>query len=61
MAKEFPLDAKGFHPFAELIGLNFSICENGYSQCNMSVSDKLINPHHVLHGGVMYSMADTGM
>lgn len=27
----------------------------------MEVTDALLNPHRVLHGGVIYSMADTGM
>ena len=61
MPKEFPLDAKGFHPFGELIGLTFTACENGYSRCTLTATEKLFNPHHVLHGGVIYTMADTGM
>jgi acyl-CoA thioesterase len=52
---------KGFHPFGDLIGLKFTRLEKGYSQCSLEVTDKLLNPHKVLHGGVMYSMADTGM
>jgi len=61
MAKRFPLQSAGFNPFCELIGLNFSKYENGYSQCVLEVSEKLLNPHKVLHGGIIYSMADTGM
>lgn len=61
MPKEFPLESEGFHPFAELIGLNFSRSKKGYSQCILEVNEKLLNPHNVLHGGVIYSMADTGM
>ena len=52
---------KGFHPFGELIGLTFTKLERGYSQCTLEVVDKLLNPHKVVHGGVLYSMADTGM
>jgi acyl-CoA thioesterase len=52
---------KGFHPFGDLIGLKFTKLEKGYSQCTLEVVDKLLNPHKVVHGGVMYSMADTGM
>lgn len=61
MPKKFPLKSEGFNPFGELIGLNFSKCEKEYSQCNLEVNEKLLNPHKVLHGGVIYSMADTGM
>ncbi|HJX61558.1 MAG TPA: PaaI family thioesterase [Dehalococcoidia bacterium] len=61
MPKEFPLESTGFHPFGELIGLNFSQLENGHSRCALQVTDKLLNPNRVLHGGVIYSLADTGM
>jgi len=61
MSKKFPLNTKGFHPFGDLIGLKFTKLEKGYSQCTLEVVDKLLNPHKVVHGGVVYSMADTGM
>jgi acyl-CoA thioesterase len=61
MPRKFPLDPKGFNPFGELIGLNFTKCEKGHSQCVLEVNEKLFNPHKVLHGGIVYSMADTGM
>ena len=61
MAKNFNINHKGFHPFADLIGLKFTKLKKGYSQCILEVVDKLLNPHKVVHGGVLYSMADTGM
>jgi len=61
MAKKFIPKSAGFHPFGELIGLNFSKCENGYSKCELEVREKLLNPHKMLHGGIIYSMVDTGM
>jgi len=61
MPKNFPLDPKGFNPFGELIGLTFSELENGFSRCALRVTDKLLNGNRVLHGGVVYSLADTGM
>jgi len=61
MPKEFPLESQGFNPFGELIGLSFSQCEKGYSRCALQVTERLLNPHGVLHGGVVYSLADTGM
>jgi len=61
MPKEFPLEPRGFNPFGELIGLSFSQCEKGFSRCALRVTDRLLNPHRVLHGGVIYSLADTGM
>lgn len=61
MKKQFPKQSKGFHPFAELIGLNFTELRKGFALCTLEVDAKLFNPHKVLHGGVVYSMADTGM
>ena len=60
MAKKIPEQA-GFHPFGELIGLKFTACRKEYSECTIAIKDKLLNPHKVVHGGVLYSMADTGM
>lgn len=50
MIDKLPTESKGFTTF-----------EQGYSQCILEVNEKLLNPHKVLHGGVIYSMADTGM
>ena len=61
MKKEFPKQSKGFHPFGELIGLSFTELGRGFSECLLEVDEKLFNPHKVLHGGIIYSMADTGM
>ena len=56
-----PLKMKGFHPFGDLLGFEFTKFEEGYSQCALEIKENHFNPHKVVHGGVMYSMADTGM
>ena len=61
LPKKFPLVSKGFNPFGDLIGLNFTKYEKEFCQCVLKVKEHLLNPHKVLHGGVIYSMADTGM
>jgi len=61
MSKEVPTDTKGFNPFGDLIGLQFVKCEGGQSRCTLEVEQKSLNPHGAVHGGVLYSMADTGM
>lgn len=61
MPKRFPLNQEGFNPFAELIGLEFTAVEEGYSRCELEVTAQLKNPHDVLSGGVLYTMADFGM
>ncbi|WP_254829811.1 PaaI family thioesterase [Haloglomus salinum] len=47
--------------FSDLIGLEFTDIEEGYSRGELDVTDRLRNPHGVLHGAVAYAMADTGM
>jgi len=47
--------------FSDSIGLRFTEMENGHSRGVVKVTDDLKNPHGVLHGGVLYTMADTGM
>ena len=61
MPKPFPLKMKGFHKFGDLIGFEFTKFETGYSQCVLQINENHFNPHNVVHGGVLYSMADTGM
>jgi acyl-CoA thioesterase len=61
MPKKFPLDSKNFNPYCDQIGLVFTQIRKGYSQCKVEVNEKMFNPHKVLHGGVIYTMADTGM
>jgi acyl-CoA thioesterase len=61
LPKEFPNEQKGFHPFGELIGLEFTELGDAFSRCRLVVDEKLYNPHRVLHGGAIYSMADTAM
>ena len=49
------------NPFCEMIGLEFTELDKGYSKCRLEITDTLLNPHQVLHGGAIYTMADTGM
>jgi acyl-CoA thioesterase len=48
-------------PFVEMLGLRFTSVKDGASHCTLEVCDRLMNPNRVLHGGVVYSMVDTGM
>ena len=49
------------HPYAELIGLKIVEQHDGYSLCSVVVTEKLMNLHQVVHGAVLFSLADTGM
>ena len=55
------MKSKGFHPFGELIGLDFTRFEEGFTRGVLEVDERHLNPHNVVHGGVIYAMADTGM
>jgi acyl-CoA thioesterase len=61
MPKEVPLKSEHFNPFGEMIGLNFTKIGEGNSECALEIREDLHNPYGVLHGGVIYSMVDTGM
>ena len=50
-----------FHPFAELLGIQVIETKDGISKSTLEVTEQLYNPNKVLHGGVLYSLADTGM
>jgi len=49
------------HPFAELLG--FDVAERGEGRCRvvLEVSPSHMNPHGLVHGAVLYALADTGM
>lgn len=49
------------HPFGELIGLEVRSQRPGASECALVVAPQHLNPHRVIHGAVLYAMADTGM
>lgn len=61
MTEKVSHPSKGAHPFCDMIGLEFTQIEKGFSQCRIRVHDQLLNPHRVVHGGVIYTMTDTGM
>ena len=49
------------NPFAELLGFVFEPSSPSQSFCRLRIEEKHLNPHKVVHGAVLYAMADTGM
>ncbi|MBL0086320.1 MAG: PaaI family thioesterase [Ideonella sp.] len=49
------------HPFADLIDLKVQSQSAGCSTLSLAVADCHLNPHGVVHGAVIFAMADTGM
>ena len=52
-----PLD----NPFVELVGFVFEPAPANESVCRLKIEPRHLNPHRVIHGAVLYAMADTGM
>lgn len=49
------------HPFGKLIDLRHLESSSGQSRCNLIVSEKHLNPNRVVHGAVIFALADVGM
>ena len=49
------------NPFGELIGWRLIARENGSSRYELDVAPQHLNPNGVLHGGVLFALADNGM
>ena len=49
------------HPFADMIG--FEVTDRGDGRCTtrLVINGHHMNPHGVVHGAVIYALADTGM
>ena len=49
------------HPFAKLIDLRYLEQGPGHSRCKLTIDEKHLNPNQVVHGAVIFAMADVGM
>jgi len=49
------------HPFADHIALTVVSQADGKSRCELEVNPTHLNPHQVVHGAVLFALADTGM
>jgi acyl-CoA thioesterase len=54
-------DDKPPHPFADLLGFEISARGEGRCTSELTASTPHLNPHGVVHGAVLYALADTGM
>jgi acyl-CoA thioesterase len=48
-------------PFAELLGMRAKSVGEGRARFELAVETRHLNPNGILHGGVIYSLADTAM
>ncbi len=51
----------GVGPFAEFLGVHRTAMDGGYSRFELAVRPEHLNPHGVVHGGVVYALADHAM
>ena len=49
------------HPFAELLEMQVIEQHDGHGRMRLTVGPDHLNPHGVVHGAVLYALADTGM
>lgn len=49
------------HAFADLIGLEVTSRGEGECITELAIDDRHLNPNNVVHGAVVYALADTGM
>jgi acyl-CoA thioesterase len=49
------------HPFADLLGLLVTARDDGRSRSELVIAPEHLNPHQVVHGAVLFALADTGM
>ena len=49
------------NPFADHVGFSMEPAPPGESTARLAVQPQHLNPNGVLHGAVLYAMADTGM
>lgn len=61
MPKKICSELEGLDRFGKHAGLTYTRWEMGYSRCTLEVNDTLLNPYGTVHGGVLFTMADSGM
>ena len=51
----------GVGPFADLLGVRRALMAGGRSRFEVTVGPQHLNPHGVVHGGVVYTLVDYAM
>jgi len=47
--------------FSQTLGITFEEHHAGTSRCSLKMRESFLNPNGVVHGGVIYTIVDTGM
>ncbi len=59
--KDYTKEIRERSPFVNLLGLSIETIENGFCRTTLEIKTDFLNKHKVVHGGVIYSMADISM
>jgi acyl-CoA thioesterase len=54
-------DEYGHFPLRRFLGMDIEDVEPGHAIARLEVSEDLLNPNGVVHGGVLFTMVDTAM
>ncbi len=54
-------DEYGHFPLRRFLGMDIEEVEPGHAIARLEVSEDLLNPNGVVHGGVLFTMVDTAM
>lgn len=58
---DYTLEIRKRSPFVNLLGLSVQKLEEGCCRTAMEIKKEFLNKHNIVHGGVIYSMADISM
>ncbi len=47
--------------FLQLLGMQVDAADSGVGRMHIQVDERLLHPHQVVHGGVIFALADTAM
>jgi acyl-CoA thioesterase len=47
--------------FGRLLGMQIEMAEPGHSRVSLAVDERLMHPQQIVHGGAVFSLADTAM
>lgn len=56
--KEKSMQINRCNPFVQLLGTEILDVEPGFSRMRLAVRPELLNPHGLVHGGALFSLAD---
>ena len=46
---------------ARLLGMQIETIQDGLGRVGIQVDDRLMHPQHIVHGGVIFTLADTAI